>query len=268
MKLIKKRALADFCGVSRSAITQAVKSQLKDAIVNNNVIMDHPLTKKYILKKRKNYNDFLNLENGVVIIDDSKQEIVKKNTSDIQEKDKTLFKDENLKKTNYKRSVIAFSKENKFSKKEPEENNINDFDHNIEAPRDVKVFLDFTLREIISQFGNKYEFETWLKSTQIIATINEKNLKNAITEGKVISRDLVKSCFFDPLNATLLKLMSDGSKNLTATIISKHLSGFNSAQIEKITADIIGSFVKPMKVKMKRNINKMYIEESHVDEKI
>lgn len=117
-------------------------------------------------------------------------------------------------------------------------------------PNSVTDFLDMTMREIFSKFGTIDGFLNYLKATQIIAMVNEKNLKNSVLEGKLISRDIVKKGFFDPVNTAHLRLMTDGAKNISATVRAKVMSNESSAVIEKIVAEMIGTFIKPAKLKM------------------
>lgn len=120
----------------------------------------------------------------------------------------------------------------------------------LNVPSDIVEFLDLTLRDIFKKFGTQEKFYNHLKAVQSIVSINEKILKNAAIEGDLVSRDKVQKGVIDVVNSALLRLMSDGAKNITATAMSKHMAGDSMDTIEKHVSDVIGSFIKPMKSKI------------------
>lgn len=119
-------------------------------------------------------------------------------------------------------------------------------------PDPVEEYLNYTLQEIIQRFGTDLVFNEYLKAVEKIEVIQDKRLKNAATEGRLIARDLVHVGLIDPINSAHVRLMTDGAKTLVADIIGKHESGESMELIEKSTSDIIGSFIKPVKNKIKR----------------
>ena len=122
----------------------------------------------------------------------------------------------------------------------------------IEIPEDIQAFADFTLRELIEKFGTDVRFVDWLAATQKIEAINEKRLKNATTKGELISRNLVKVGVIDVFNSAHLRLLKDGAKTIAAGVISKQATGAELSEIEAFVSDILGSFIKPIKNKVRR----------------
>jgi hypothetical protein len=122
----------------------------------------------------------------------------------------------------------------------------------IDVPDDIQVFLDFTLRDLIDKFGTDTRFLDWLNAIQKIELINEKRLKNAQTEGRLVSRDLVKTGVIDTFNSAHLRLLKDGAKSISAGVISKHQSGSELSEIESYVSDVLGSFIRPVKNKIIR----------------
>ncbi len=106
--------------------------------------------------------------------------------------------------------------------------------------------------ELIEQFGTDTRFIDWLNATQKIEGINEKRLKNAATEGKLIARELVENGVINIFNSAHLRLLKDGAKSITAGVLSKHGGGAELAEIELFVTDILGSFIKPVKSKIVR----------------
>lgn len=122
----------------------------------------------------------------------------------------------------------------------------------IEVTDDISAFADMTLRELTERFGTDESFKFWLGATKTIEEINEKRLKNAQTQGTLISRKLVHVGVIDTFNSAHLRLLKDGAKSISAGVISKHESGAGLADIEDYVSDILGSFIKPVKAKIAR----------------
>lgn len=119
-----------------------------------------------------------------------------------------------------------------------------------EIPANIEAFADMTLREVISRYGTDVRFLDWLKATKEIEMINERRIKNAAAQGKLITRDLVERGVIDPFNSAHLRLMSDGAKSLAASAVTKHMAGAELIEIERHMADVIGSFLRPVKNKV------------------
>lgn len=124
----------------------------------------------------------------------------------------------------------------------------------LEAHEDVDIYMDKTLREIVTKFGTVAVFNDWLKASKMIAEIHEKNLKNAQTKGNLIARRIVAVGVIDVINSAHLRLMGDGSKSIVGGVIAKHESGEKLELIESYASDLLGSFIKPIKAKIKRNL--------------
>lgn len=123
-----------------------------------------------------------------------------------------------------------------------------------QVPEDIQVYADMTLRELVRQFGTDTRFVDWLRAVKSIEDINAKRITNAEKQGELISRKLVQVGVIDVFNAAHLKLLKDGAKSITAGVISKHLSGGGTADIEHYVSDVLGSFIKPIKDKIKRSL--------------
>lgn len=123
-----------------------------------------------------------------------------------------------------------------------------------EIPEDIQAFVDMTLRELIQRFGTDAAFLDWLKATKSIEDINEKRLKNAATQGDLVSRQLVKVGVIDPINIVFQKLLTDGAKSITVKVTTMTKAGRDLKECEAIVIDQIASFVRPAKIKMVRNL--------------
>ena len=121
-------------------------------------------------------------------------------------------------------------------------------------PDDIQAFTDMTLRDLVSKFGTDSRFVDWLRAAKLIEEINDKRLKNAVSKDDLVSKSLVQKNVIDVFNASHLKLMNDGAKSIAAGVVSKHVSGANLIDIERYVSDIVGSFVSPVKSKIKRSL--------------
>lgn len=128
-------------------------------------------------------------------------------------------------------------------------------DYVFEVPEDIQAFADMTLRELVEKFGTDTRFVDWLKATQTIEAINEKRLKNAVTRGELVNRQLIKVGVIDPIDAAHIKLLTDGAKTIARRASAMTAAGRELEDIEKFVADQIGSFIKPVKSKVVRALS-------------
>lgn len=123
---------------------------------------------------------------------------------------------------------------------------------NFEIPEDIRAFADMTLRQLLAQFGTEEAFCTWLKASKEIEAVDEKRLKNSKTKGELISRTLVSTHIIDVYDSAHLRILSAGAKSVTAAVIAKHASGIDTPLIEDYVSETLGSFIRPVKNKIKR----------------
>lgn len=124
----------------------------------------------------------------------------------------------------------------------------------IEVPEDIEGLADMSLRELIARFGTGYRFLDWLKALKEIEAVSEKRIKNAQSAGRLVSRDLVEVGVIDPFNSAHVRLMTDGAKAITAAVLAKHKAGLSDQEIEAYVTDVVGSFIRPVKSKVERNL--------------
>ncbi len=121
-----------------------------------------------------------------------------------------------------------------------------------EIPESIERFADMTLRELILRFGTDSAFCDWLAATQRIEMIEEKRLKNAVAQGKLINRELVKKYVVETFDEAHMKLLSDGAKTIAVEVPVMHDAEFSRQHIEKWVSEQITSFIRPVKAKVER----------------
>ena len=122
----------------------------------------------------------------------------------------------------------------------------------IDTPDDIKEFYNMTLNEIITRFGTETAFIDWLKASKSIEDINEKRLKNAQTEGKLVSRDLIRIGVIEVIEAAHLKLLTDGAKTIARRVTAMNGSGRSLEDVEAFVVDNMSSHIRPVKVKTRK----------------
>lgn len=128
-----------------------------------------------------------------------------------------------------------------------------------DIPDDLRVFLKWTLGDLIEKFGTDVRFGDWLKATKDIEDINAKRLKNAETRGELVARQLVKVGVIDQINGAHTKLLTDGAKTITRRAVAMAGADRSLEEIEAFVIDQLSSFIRPMKAKISRALR------DHVD---
>lgn len=121
-----------------------------------------------------------------------------------------------------------------------------------EIPEDIRAFADMSLRELVSRFGTDTRFCDWLRATKSIEDINEKRLKNAVSRGELVSRDLMKIGVIEPIDAAHRKMLTDGAKTIARRLTAMHDAGRSLEDCEEFVVDQISSFIRPVKSKVAR----------------
>jgi hypothetical protein len=125
----------------------------------------------------------------------------------------------------------------------------------VDIPDNIQAFADWTLREIIVRFGSDAMFVDFLKALKEIESINEKRLKNAQTERTLVSRELVE-IIIDVVDSAMRKLLTAGSKKIARMAYNMTKAGEEIEAIEDEVKDQVGQYVKNIKVKSDRTLNR------------
>lgn len=268
-KLVSRAEFARQANVSGAAVTKACSSILKDALVGKRIDAAHPTAVKYLEAKALGQTppaatglDPL-YEAAVTFC----QEADRYSITGIQEEFKIGFARAKSivgvmtangligkkptpvvileKKTTPHVRGTAAAKETKKREAYQEE-------EILEIPEDIQAFGHMTVFDIVEKFGTDGRFVDWLSAVQKIEAINEKRLKNAATEGELVSRRLVRTGIIEPIDACHIKLLTDGSKTIAQRATAMHSAGRPLGDIEEFVAEQITSFIRPVKAKVAR----------------
>jgi hypothetical protein len=113
--------------------------------------------------------------------------------------------------------------------------------------RDVSEVADMTIRQVVQKFGTVTAFKDWLAALRTIEEVREKNLRNAETDGNLISVRLVRTHVMGAIESGNRRLLSDSPKTIARMVYAAAHSQKPIEEAEKMVRDIISSQLKPMK---------------------
>ena len=125
------------------------------------------------------------------------------------------------------------------------------YDH---IPEDLRMFLDWSFRDIVDRFGTLANFQEFLVATKKIEDIHKTRLENSKTEGLLIKRQLVKEGVVDVINTAHTKLLSDGAVSMSRRVFGIVEAGGDLEDVKLSIKSSISSFISPVKGAMIRAI--------------
>lgn len=123
-----------------------------------------------------------------------------------------------------------------------------------QIPDDVREMADKSLNELVSMFGTSKAFKDWASATKTLEDIFKKRLDNAETEGRLVTRDLVRQVFVDPLTELFSRLLNDGAKTITSLVITMHDAGRTDTECLTAVQDQMSAFIRPAKQRIENAI--------------
>ncbi len=267
-ELITRTELSKRAMVSCATVTRACKDILKPALVGNKLDAGSIEVKAFITdsEDKKNNNPLIGIDE---LYDDAViycNKVGKFKPSNISRglhiglpRAKRIFKQMEASGTAVPintESTLNGSKKALYTKKSAALANLNNdaVTNDNEIPEDITKFADMTLRQLIRRFGTDTAFLDWLKSVKMIEDVNEKRLKNAVTQGELIKRDVIKNGVIDPIDTALKQLLTDGSKTIAIRVSSMRGAGLSVDECSIFVSDQISSFIKPMKARIARTL--------------
>ena len=121
---------------------------------------------------------------------------------------------------------------------------------------DVSDFESWTFKEVCETFATDERFKKWLDGRMVLTNIKEKEFKMEIAAGKLVKRSVVKTQVIDHVVSAVTQILTDGSKKIAveSRILAK--SGATDRDIEELVVDVIGSYINPMKERIRRGLEK------------
>lgn len=215
--LVSRAELARLAGVSKPAITKACKTFLADACDGDRVRLDHPTVVAWLKAKGRSVPN-----------DGAPPEPV------VSPKPEP--------------PAPTPSKKGKESPPAPPtEGRLSAGLHDRKATADAVKSYMAIVRPLLKRFGTKRNFRDWLLSLKDMEIIREKMLANEETEGRLISRELVRTHVMGAIETANRRLLSDAVKTITRTVYSAAKSGVPVEETEKMVRETISSQLEPVK---------------------
>jgi len=123
-----------------------------------------------------------------------------------------------------------------------------------ELAADMRELAHLSLSKLIYYFGEDIRFLDWLKAIKMQEKIEEVRLKNAEKEGTLVRRELVHVGVMMVLDSALRGMLTDGAKTIATKSHAMAKSDRSVDEIEEYISGILGSYLKPAKAKMSRNL--------------
>jgi hypothetical protein len=108
----------------------------------------------------------------------------------------------------------------------------------------------------VKQFGSVTGFKDWLFSLKQIEDIREKRLRNEESEGRLISRELVKTHVFGAIEATNRRLLGDSPKTIARRVYALANSGVVIEEGERTVREIISSHLGLVKTQVTKALRR------------
>ena len=86
-----------------------------------------------------------------------------------------------------------------------------------------------------------------LARRKLAEQIRDLELKNALKEGRLVSREIMVSGVWNPLETFLIRILSDGAKTISNTVTPIIKSGGTREEVEIAVRKELTSFIVPLK---------------------
>ena len=208
MAIVTQLAFARSCGVTKAAVSKWAQGAGKAALVGSRVDVDHPESKKYAKRHARG--------------------------------------DQSGKKQGSATAPAPTSTPRKRAKAAGAPPRPQDVPLNVSLET-IESYAHLSLDELIRIFSGAVAFKDWLDSRKKISDIREKDLKNAETEGRLISRELVRIHVFGAIEASNHRLLGDSPKTIARRLYGMARSGASIEEAEAVVREIVSAQLRAVK---------------------
>jgi hypothetical protein len=211
-------------GVSRPALTKACRNELKPAVVNGRIHLDHPAVVAYLRR------------HGAEVPTPAARE---------PKPAKPASGGARPQPARRKRVVASPQAEPAVSPpaSDSEGGDSDDLPPDLEIPEDIDrdELARMTLRQIARRFGTWRQFETILTALKTLAEIRLKDDRHREFEGSVVTRKLVQTHAIGALEKLSRHLAKPVPDTVAARVIDMHTGGKPVEEIRKVAREIMGA---------------------------
>lgn len=137
----------------------------------------------------------------------------------------------------------------------------------VKFPKDVSALLQWRFKRIVRKFGTAPRLKECLDARKKIEDIREKELKNAIVEGKVASVELFERDIYPAINACFIKILSDGAKTSASRAMAMAAAGQTVEDLEKFIHDTVSTHIQVAKARIFRALDSIKKQAAKNEEK-
>lgn len=217
--LVSRSAFARLAGVSPAAITKACKSSLAGSCIGKRIDLESTEAQTYLQKR------------GIDPTGHRPKATKKPSKTPKPRPSSTATEDDSPAKPKRKRR--------------PRE--VDDRSIAIDVDfEEIEAYAHLSLSELVAKFGTVTSFKDWLDARKKISDIREKDLRNDELEGRLISRELVRTHVIGAIEAGNRRLLTDSPKTIARRLYALVNSGASAEEAEKTVREIISSQLKPV----------------------
>jgi hypothetical protein len=250
-RLVSRAELARRAGVSKPAITKACKSSLREACTRDRVDLDHPAVVAYL--KAKQPSELA--DNGPLGGSETAAAAPKADaaptapTKPARRRVATPTPPAGMGKGDASSAPQAPTLVSEDEVEEARET-VDGFEGSAEdLARIVRA-----LRPIVNRFGTRRGLKDWLDALNKLEEIRKKRLDNEETEGRLISRELVKTHVFGAIEGSNRRLLGDFPKTITRLLYASANAKESIEVAEEKVRSAVTQILKPVKATATRVI--------------
>lgn len=229
-QLLTKSDFAQHCGVSRQAVKQACVLSLAPAVVGDRIDAEHPAAVRYYQR----HVNRINASPDGPPTPPMGMPVAAQFTPDS--------------------APTSPPKQRPYVQSEPTEKGSQEY--GLDTSEDVEFYADKTLREIVTKHGTHRSVKDWVDVFKKLVDIKDRQLSNAEKEGRLISRELVKTFMLASIDGCFRRLLQDTPKSLALQIDALVKSGAGLEDIERLIRESITKQLRPMKASLVRALTK------------
>ncbi len=110
----------------------------------------------------------------------------------------------------------------------------------LSAAQNIADFLEYPLRDIVTQFATDVRFVDWLKAVKEIENIRDKRLRNDEREGQYLPRDIFDKVIAE-FDRCFTLLLRDTVKTVSAQVHAESKAGGSPAESMETIEDLVGA---------------------------
>ena len=226
-------------GVSPAAITKAISNKLAEACQGKRIDASHPDAQKYLEARNQPQRKASQKKQRTA-------QTERKKAAAQKPKAKPAPKSDKEKPATKKRVVRGAEAASQSRKMGPPPKSI------AFVPEDIWAMSEMPFCEIAIEFGSDSRFKDWANGLKTLEEIEDKRLKNAKAKGELVSRELMKQKFYDPVEEFHQKLLADAPGRIARGAINMVKAEEECVEVEKFIRNEISIFLKQMKRKLKK----------------